>query len=347
MIRRLPIGLLAAAIALAPLTAHAQDGTQVDDNGVMSVNLNDVVKTSIGLQGALQGAGTPNKAGIGGFFPLSVGDNSVWFVDVLANVNFADRYNYSSIINTTVAGATISTSSRLGYRWLNRDRSWMVGINAGYDTRNMSTGYADTGVPVSDMKTVFYQQAAINAEAVSDTWTFNAYGLLPVGEEDRVLNNIYGSGALVTIGGDVGYNITPALKTSIGSYYQNGDHDDDGNPEVDNFGILGRLAYAFNNQLTLGANLSYDDSYDTRFSADISWRFKANRDNGEDKPKANAAIEALTSTPSNRDVRVHDILPYVLGLLVLNGLQNEYFPEKVCDNWNQDRGVCMDEGYYK
>ena len=47
---------------------------------------------------------------------------------------------YSSIINTTVAGTTISTSSRLDYRWLNSDRSWMFGVNAGYDSRPMATG---------------------------------------------------------------------------------------------------------------------------------------------------------------------------------------------------------------
>ena len=92
------------------------------------------------------------------------------------------------------------------------------------------------------MQTVYFQQAAVNAEAVSDTWSFNAYGLFPVGEEDRVLNNVDGSSALITVGGDVSHNITPALKTSLGRYYQNSNHDDDGNPVVDNVGILGRLA---------------------------------------------------------------------------------------------------------
>ena len=111
-----------AALALANgalLPAAAQDDGSADDLGVMSISLKDVVKPTIGFQGALQGAGTPNQAGIGGFLPLSVGDNSVFFADVQANVNFADYGNYSSIINTTVAGTTISTSSRLGYRWLN------------------------------------------------------------------------------------------------------------------------------------------------------------------------------------------------------------------------------------
>ena len=109
------------------------------------------------VQAQTQAAGTPNEAGLGGFLPLVVGSNKVFFADVQANVNFADINNSSSIINTTVAGTTISTSSRLGYRWLNGDRRWMFGLNAGYDTRPMATGYADTGVSVTDKSTVFFQ----------------------------------------------------------------------------------------------------------------------------------------------------------------------------------------------
>ena len=115
MFRRLSIGLLASAIAMAPLPLKAEDGTAEDLGDVMSISLKDVVKPTIGFQGALQGAGTPNQAGIGGFLPLAVGDNTVWFLDALANINFADRYNHSSIIDTTVDGYTISTSTRLCY----------------------------------------------------------------------------------------------------------------------------------------------------------------------------------------------------------------------------------------
>ena len=82
----------------------------VADLGVMGISLKDVVKPRVGFQGALQGAGTPNQAGIGGFLPLKVNANSIWFLDALANANFADYGNYSSIINTTVAGTTISSS---------------------------------------------------------------------------------------------------------------------------------------------------------------------------------------------------------------------------------------------
>ena len=92
MLRRLSIGLLASAVAIAPSPLKAQDGSAEDLGDVMSISLKDVVKPTIGFQGALQGAGTPNKAGIGGFLPLSVGDNSVWFVDALINANFANLF---------------------------------------------------------------------------------------------------------------------------------------------------------------------------------------------------------------------------------------------------------------
>ncbi len=100
---------------------------------------------------------------------------------------------------------------------------------------------------------------------------------------------------------DAGYNLTPALKASVGYYYQNGDAG-----EADGSGVLGRLAYSINNGLTLGTNLSYDNAFKSRFSADIKWRFNTNGGPGKETPKSNAAVEALTSTPSNRDVRVHD-----------------------------------------
>ena len=64
-----------AALALAGtplLPAVAQDVGSAEDLGVMSISLKDVVKPALGFQGALQGAGTPNQAGIGGFLPLIV-----------------------------------------------------------------------------------------------------------------------------------------------------------------------------------------------------------------------------------------------------------------------------------
>ena len=181
-------GTAALALASIPFGAAKADNTKVAqgtaaDLGVMSISLKDAIQPNFGFQGALQGAGTPNQAGIGGFLPLVTGDNSVFFLDAQANANFADYNNYSSIINTDVSGITISTSTRLGYRWLNGDRSWMFGVNAGYDSRPMATGGDDTKVAISNSSTVFYQQVAAGLEAVSNTWNFNAYALVPVGKD--------------------------------------------------------------------------------------------------------------------------------------------------------------------
>ena len=296
-------GAAALAIANTPfLPAAAQEAGSAEDlGGVMSISLADVVKPTIGFQGALQGAGTPNQAGIGGFLPLSVGENSVWYLDALVNVSFADRDGESSIINTDVDGG-FSTSTRLGYRWLNGDRSWMFGLNGGYDSRSLKSGDADTGVNVTNKRTVGFQQIALNAEAVSKSWTLNGYGLIPVGDVEQKLNSVYQGGALNTYGLDAGYFITPVLKASVGYYYQHRDQED-----VDGSGVRGRLAYDMSSGFTAGGNISYDEAFNTRVSADIKVRFGGPSTTAAKKKKReNPTINALTSTPSNRDLRVHD-----------------------------------------
>ena len=307
-----------AALALsngALLPAAAQEADTAEDlGGVMSISLADVVKPTIGFQGALQGAGTPNQAGIGGFLPLSVSENSVWFFDALVNAHFGDRDGYSSIINTDVAGG-FSTSTRLGYRWLNSGRSWMFGLNAGYDSRSLKSGGTATGISVTNKKTVGFQQIALNAEAVSNSWTLNGYGLIPVGDVEQKLNSVYQGGAMNTYGLDAGYFITPALKTSVGYYYQHR-----GQEYVDGSGVRGRLAYEISNGLTAGVNVSYDEAFDTRVSADLKVRFGGASTTAQRKAVQQLpVINALTSTPSNRDVRVHDSLieeDIIAGLLI-------------------------------
>jgi len=301
--------LALASIPFAISPASAQDpeapSTEAADLGVMGVNLRDAVKFNYGFQGALQGAGTPNQAGLGAFIPLHVGSSSVAFVDVLVNANFNDYGNYSSLINTEVSGTTFSTSTRLGYRWLNGNRSWMFGVNAGYDSRPMATGGTDTGVAVTGSQTVFFQQVAAGLEAVSNTWNFNAYALVPIGDTEQQLNSVYQGGALDTYGLDVGYSITPDLRASVGYYYQNGDLN-----TADGSGVRGRLAYNLTNGLTVGANLSYDQAFETRVSADIKYRFGTNGYGApsirKQQPVVIPVIQALSTTPANRDVRVHD-----------------------------------------
>ena len=304
MLRRLSAGLLATAAFVAPLAATAQEGS-AEDLGVMSISLADVVKPTIGFQGALQGAGTPNQAGIGGFLPLSVGENSVWFLDALVNASFADRDGDSSIINTDVDGG-FSTSTRLGYRWLNSDRSWMFGLNGGYDSRSLKSGDAD--INVTNKKTVGFQQIALNAEAVSNSWTLNGYGLIPVGDVEQKLNSVYNGGALNTYGLDAGYFITPVLKASVGYYYQHRDQED-----VDGSGVRGPLAYEISNGLTAGVNVSYDEAFDTRVSADLKVRFGgASTTAAKLIIRENPTINALTASPKNRVVRFHDSVAVII-----------------------------------
>ena len=84
----------------------------------------------------------------------------------------------------------------------------------------MATGDADTGVSVTDKSSVFFQQLAFNAEAVSNSWTLNGYGLIPVGDVEQKLNSVYQGGALNTYGLDAGYLITPILRGSAGYDYK-------------------------------------------------------------------------------------------------------------------------------
>jgi hypothetical protein len=292
-------------IKVSQSTGSAQKTGSADDLGVMEINLKDAIKLNYGFQGQLQGAGTPNEAGLGGFIPLMVGKNSVSFLDVLVNANFNDYGNYSSIVNTTVKGTTFSTSTRLGHRWLNSNRSWMYGVNAGYDSRPMATGPSDTGVTVSNSQTVFFQQVAAGLEAVSDTWNFNAYALVPVGTTSVQVNDQYRAGALDTYGLDVGYAITPDFNASLGYYYQNGDN------SVHSSGLLGRLAYNLTPGLTLGINYSYDGAFENRVSGDLKYRFGSNGYTSPSKKKAwqSPVIQALSASVKHRDVRVHDKIP--------------------------------------
>jgi hypothetical protein len=179
----------------------------------------------------------------------------------------------------------------------------MFGINGGYDSRPMNTGGSDTGIIVSGTEeSAFFQQVAVNAEAVSNDWNFNAYALIPIGDTEQPLNWFYQGGALNTYGLDVGYFITPEWNASVGYYYQHGDLG-----SADGSGVLGRLAYEISNGLTAGVNLSYDEAFETRVSADLKVRFGGPSTTAQRKEvQQQPVINALTATPRNRDVRVHD-----------------------------------------
>lgn len=271
--------LLITFVFLSLSVASAQDFTRDSCRA-------EPVAFSYGFQAASQGAGTPNQAGISVFIPLHAGATSLVFIDVRANANFSDYRGYSSIINTEVSGTTLSTSTRFGVRWPSANSSWTVGLNAGYDSRSMSTGDTDNGVAVvTNKETVRFEQAAVGIEALSKRWNFSGYALLPFNDVEKPLNSVYQGGALDTYGLDVGRHITPKLLASVGYYYQ-----ERAEEYVNGSGIRGRVAYQLSSGLSLGTSLSYDEAFDTRLSVDLMYRFGA----------------SSHRTIANRDVRVHD-----------------------------------------
>ena len=266
-------------------------------------SVQDAVNFDLRAIGQTQGAGTPNAIGAGAFIPLHTTSNAVTYVDIEAKANLDDRSGDSSIINTDVAGTTLSTSTRLGYRWINDVGSWMYGVYAGYDTRELKAGPVDTTVVVTDPKTVHFQQVAVGAEAVSNQWSIHAYALMPTGTTEKQLNSHYEGGALDTVGADVGYQINDKTKATLGYYHQNGDVG-----EASGSGISAGLSYDINDNLTAGIKVSHDDAFETRVMATINWSFgNLNKADEEEKQSTtNMVMNALTDSPEQRDVRVHD-----------------------------------------
>ena len=300
MLRRLSAGLLATAALVAPLAATAQEGS-AEDLGVMSISLADVVKPTIGLQGSLQGAGTPNQAGIGVFWPFSVGENSVWFLDALVNANFADRKGLSSIVHTYVDGTTVSTSSRIGYRRLNSSKSSIYGVNAGFDSRQVKSGsvvdFANRYSLSMNEKTPIFTQLAVEAELVTNAWHLKPYALMPIGDKEQKLNTLAYAGALSTYGINAGYNLNEKTNIEIGYYYQQGDID------VSNSGVKAKATYEVSPGMDIYGVTSYDDAFDSRFSIGFSYSFSKPHNGSAD---SSLILKALQSSPENRNIRIHD-----------------------------------------
>ena len=77
---------------------------------------------------------------------------------------------------------------------------------------------------------------------------------------------------------------------------------------ADGSGVQGRVAYNIGSGFSIGTNLSYDDAFDGRVSADILYRFASPEATKAPVNKAwNApTIKGLTDGVKERDVRVHD-----------------------------------------
>ena len=86
---------------------------------------------------------------------------------------------------------------------------------------------------------------------------------------------------------------------------------------ADGSGVQGRIAYNMGNGFSIGTNLSYDDAFDGRVSADITYRFATPEATKAPVNKAwNApTIKGLSDGVKDRDVRVHDSQCTVVDLV--------------------------------
>ena len=79
--------------------------------------------------------------------------------------------------------------------------------------------------------------------------------------------------------------------------------------------MLGRVAYEISNGLTAGVNISYDEAFETRVSADIEVRFGgATLEIDRRKVEESPVMAALISAPRNRNLRIHDDKNYGVAI---------------------------------
>lgn len=311
LISALGIGSL-LAIYYAPqagFTEEAPPNTTKPSPSLKDFDVRNSIKFNFGFAADTQGAGTPNRIGPEIFLPISKSKSSFTFLDFEGFYTLPDTSVNSSIVNTLVSGRTFGTSTRLGYRWLNDDRSWMLGLNIGYDTlpvSNVSCAYGNCVNPnvyTENPSTAFFQQIALGAEAVSNKWRFTPSIALPIGNKEQKINSMYWAGALQNYYFEVGYNITPSLLLGAAYYYQNGDDN-----SADGSGALGRVSYEIFPNTTISASLSYDSAFGTRVSTGIRYRFNVGGSESKELKEWNAPqIKALSEhIQPNRVIRVHD-----------------------------------------
>ena len=77
--------------------------------------------------------------------------------------------------------------------------------------------------------------------------------------------------------------------------------------------MLGRVAYEVSSGLTAGVNVSYDEAFETRVSADLKVRFGGASTTAMRKEvKQLPVIDYLSSTPRRRNIRVKDDIVNVI-----------------------------------
>lgn len=263
------------------------------------------IKTNGGLRFQSQGGGTPNT--LSGYIlaPLHQSEKgNVLFIDGFASWNFGGELNDSSF----------GASTRLGYRWLNKDRSWMFGANAGADTTPYQGDYN--------------WQAGVGLEALNKNVEIRANGYIPLSNSNELLgsgysgaylsnNNLYLTGAykdwITSFGGldlEVG---TPVARWGQGGlwlyagYYYLDATVSDG---PDSSGFSARAEARIANNFAVGATYSYDDIFQSKATGYIRYGTQPQtRDTAAEISRAEIDLLAQRGLPVEReiDVRISEV----------------------------------------
>ncbi|WP_341881265.1 inverse autotransporter beta domain-containing protein [Synechococcus sp. UW140] len=216
-----------------------------------------LLKANGGLRFDSQGAGTPNTLSGYAFLPILANNRG----DIL----FAESY-----INWNIASdgidSSIGSSTRLGYRWLAENKSWIYGVNAGIDNRPFQAQN--------------FLQAGVGLEALSPNIELRVNGYIPFSQTSNLYSTAYNGAyglvndqlqlnrsrwfgvALGGIDAEVG---TPVARWQGGDlrlyasyYYLDGDY------VSGSSGVRARAELRLGDKLSVGGTVSYDDIFQTQ-----------------------------------------------------------------------------------
>jgi hypothetical protein len=233
-----------------------------------------------GLRFDSQGAGTPNTLSGYAFLPILGNERG--------DVFFAESY-----INWNIASdgidSSIGSSTRLGYRWLTENKSWIYGVNAGIDNRPFQAQN--------------FLQAGLGIEALSPKLEFRVNGYIPFSQTSNLYatgyNGAYGlandqlqlnrsrwfgtalGGIDVEVGTPVAQWQGGDLRVYGGYYYLDGDYVNGSS------GVRARAELRLSSNISLGGTVSYDDIFQTQATGYVRLGFSP-----QQKPIANSINEA-------------------------------------------------------
>ena len=258
--------MLATAFAMVPVQALAAPAPKPQFNG--------------GLRFDSQGAGTPNTLSGYAFLPILGNERG--------DVFFAESY-----INWNIASdgidSSIGSSTRLGYRWLTDNKTWIYGVNAGIDNRPFQAQN--------------FLQAGLGIEALSPKLEFRVNGYIPFSQTSNLYatgyNGAYGlandqlqlnrsrwfgtalGGIDVEVGTPVAHWQGGDLRVYGGYYYLDGDYVNGSS------GVRARAELRLSSNISLGGTVSYDDIFQTQATGYVRLGFSP-----QQKPIANSINEA-------------------------------------------------------